>query len=60
MNFQEWKAFRRLVAWLCSIFWIFLAVPFTWIQIMAFGLLALTIRSNRGATTANLEIASVV
>jgi len=45
----EWKAFRRLVTWLCGIFWIFIAVPFMWILVMALGILNLTIRSASGA-----------
>jgi len=39
----EWGSFRRLVAWLCNIFWIFLAMPFTWIEMMALRLLSLTV-----------------
>jgi hypothetical protein len=51
-----WKTFMRLIAWLCSVFWTSLAVPFAWIQIMAFGLLASAIRSIEGATTGNLKM----
>ncbi|MGA2628299.1 MAG: hypothetical protein ABSF63_14705 [Candidatus Bathyarchaeia archaeon] len=56
MNLQVWKTFMRLIAWLCSVFWTSLAVPFAWIQIMAFGLLASAIRSIEGATTGNLKM----
>ena len=53
MSLQEWKDLRRLIAWLCSIFWIFITLPFVWIEVMALVLLGLTIRSVEGGVAEN-------
>lgn len=59
MSLQEWKGLRRLIAWLCGIFLIFITLPFVWIEVTALALLGLAIGSSEGAVAEN-QVAQVI
>lgn len=59
MSFEEWKAFRRMVAWLSNNLWIFLAVPYIWIEVMALAILGMGVRSTDNALAECPELTSI-
>jgi hypothetical protein len=56
---EESKEFRSIIAWASSSFWIFVAVPYVWIVVMALALFGARARSLNSAAVERAELAAI-
>jgi hypothetical protein len=58
LSFKEWKELRRIMSWLSNNLWIFLSIPYIWIEVMALAILNTSARSLVSIDLESSELAS--